>query len=280
MEDAKYFPVTLLFDFHYYHPYGNTPPEDLLQSITTDTPIPDVLLLGCGDLRSCLYTLWNNFDHRHARKFKGVHFVLNDNGAAVLARNIIFLYLCTQMPASHDDKVKWVASFWAIWYCHELLPHHKHVLRHALSNLLKWSESAKLWEESIDNPLRSLVQIPSVESISLVHKAWQKWYNNAFTVKEMKSNRSMFFKSRDTNILHSPMDHLYKYFGSVLLQNFSETERKLMKRDIRSYFKNGSAFGEEVLKLPSEKDTSVNCTFIDRPDGKYNLASLWFNSLQ
>jgi len=76
------------------------------------------------------------------------------------------------------------------------------------------------------------------------------------------------------------MDHLYKYFGSVLLQNFSETERKLMKRDIRSYFKNGSAFGEEVLNLPTEKDTSVNCTFIDRPDGKYNLASLWFNSLQ
>ncbi|XP_065897357.1 uncharacterized protein [Dysidea avara] len=271
MDDVKCFPVTSLFDFHYYHPYGNTPPDDLLQSITTDTPQPDVLLLGCGDLRSCLYTLWNNFDHRHARKFKGVHFVLNDTSAAVLARNVIFLYLCTQMPASHDDKVKWVASFWAIWYCHELLPHHKEVLMDALSNLLRWSESVEYWTESKDNPLRLLVRFPSVTSISLVHKAWKKWYNDAFTVKEMKNNRSMLFKSRNTDILHSPMDHLHKYFGSILLQNFSESERKQMKLDVRSYFKNGSAFGEEVLNLPAEKATSVNSTFIDRPDGKYNL---------
>jgi len=132
MDDTRYFPVTSSFIFSCYHPFGNTPPEDLLQSIT-DTPIPDILLLGCGDLRSCLYTLWNNFDHRHARKFKGVHFVLNDISAAVLTRNIIFLYLCTQMPVNHYDKLKWVASFWAIWYCHELLPHHKEILMNTLS---------------------------------------------------------------------------------------------------------------------------------------------------
>jgi len=143
MDNAKYFPVSLFSNFFYYHPYGNTPPENLLQSITETTSIPQILLLGCGDLRSCIFTLWSNFYHKHSRHFKGVHFVLNDGSAAVLARNIIFLYLCTQMPTNKKDKVKWVASFWSIWYCHELLPHHKEVLMSALSQLLKWSSSVE-----------------------------------------------------------------------------------------------------------------------------------------
>ena len=143
MSHSKYFPVTRFIDykFNYYYAYGNTPPEDLLQSITTDVSEPEVLLLGCGDIRSCLYTLWNNFDPRHSRHFKGVHFMLNDTSAAVLARNIMFLYLCTKMPSDKDDVMKWVASFWSIWFCHELLPQHKQVLMDALSQLLEWSKS-------------------------------------------------------------------------------------------------------------------------------------------
>ena len=117
MSNSKYFPVSRFTDHRkssFYYAYGNTPPEDLLQSITGDVSEPEVLLLGCGDIRSCLYTLWNNFDHRHSRQFKGVHFVLNDISAAVLARNIIFLYLCTKMPSDKDNVMKWLASFWSI----------------------------------------------------------------------------------------------------------------------------------------------------------------------
>ena len=271
MDDAKFFPVTSTFIFQCYHPFGNTPPEDLLQSLTTDTPRPDVLLLGCGDLRSCLYTLWNNFDHRHARKFKGVHFVLNDTSAAVLARNIIFLYLCTQMPVNHNDKVKWVASFWAIWYCHELLPHHKQVLRYALSNLLGWSADIESWKENKDNPLRSLVQFTSVASLSQIHQAWKNWYDDTLTVKEILTNRSDYFQLYNAKFQQNPMVQLHKYFGSILLKSISENERKILKRDVRSYFENGSVFGEEVLGLPVDEPTSVNSTFIERTGGKYNL---------
>ena len=271
MDDAKYFPVTSTFIFQCYHPYGNTPPEDLLQSITTDVPQPDVLLLGCGDLRSCLYTLWNNFDHKHARNFKGVHFVLNDINAAVLARNIIFLYLCTQMPTNSNDKVKWVAAFWAIWYCHELLPHHKRVLRYALSNLLKWSVSIESWKENKDNPLRSLVKYTTVASLSQIRQKWRNWYDETLTVKEMLTNRFTYFQLYSGKFHQNPMVQLQRYFGSILLQKFTESERKILKRDVRFYFKNGSAFGEEVLGLPVDESTSVNSTFIEIPGRKYNL---------
>lgn len=81
-------------DYHYYYPYGNTPAEDFLET-NINNPMPSVLVLGCGDLRSCLYTLWKNFDSsilEAPKRFKGVHFSLNDHSAAVLARNVIFLY--------------------------------------------------------------------------------------------------------------------------------------------------------------------------------------------
>lgn len=188
MDNTKYFPVTSFSNFFYYHPYGNTPPENLLQSIAGTTTNPQILLLGCGDIRSCFFTIWSNFYHKHSRHFKGIHFILNDNGAAVLARNIIFLYLCTQMPTDHTDRIKWVASFWSIWYCHELLPHHKELLMNALSHLLEWSESVETWSKSTDNPLRSLVQFGDITTLSNIHQAWKMWYNNTSTVEEMRKS--------------------------------------------------------------------------------------------
>ena len=148
----------------------HTPPEDFLQSITADVTKPEILLLGCGDIRSCLYTLWNNFDSRHSRHFKDVHFVLNDISAAILARNILFLYLCTKKPNDKNDVIKWVASFWSIWFCHELLPQHKEVLMDALSQLLKWSHNIQSWSEI---PLQKFIHFANSESLAKVHRIWQ-----------------------------------------------------------------------------------------------------------
>ena len=114
--------------FRHYYPFDNLPAEDLLLSVPgSENPTtllrPAVLSLACGDIRSCMYTLWKNFgmDGESCSTFKGVDFVLNDVSACVLARNVLFLYLCLQMP-KHDSKklkrewLEWIASVWAIWY--------------------------------------------------------------------------------------------------------------------------------------------------------------------
>ena len=96
MESLSPFPVTRFIhfgDFRYYYAYGNTPPDDLLQN-AHGAEEPNILLLGCGDLRSCFYTLWKNLRSGISKHFEGVHFVLNDNSSAVIARDIIFLHLC------------------------------------------------------------------------------------------------------------------------------------------------------------------------------------------
>ncbi len=78
--------------FRHYYPFGNTPAEDLLEHVPDSCKNPSVLQLGCGDIRSCFYTLWKNFDESHHGNFEGVTFHLNDYCAAVLARNVLFLY--------------------------------------------------------------------------------------------------------------------------------------------------------------------------------------------
>ena len=271
MDNAKYFPVSSFSNFFFYHPFGNTPPENLLQSITEPITNPNILLLGCGDLRSCFFTLWNNFYHKHSCHFKGVHFVLNDSSAAVLARNIIFLYLCTQMPADHSDRVKWVASFWSIWYCHELLPHHKEMLMNTLSQLIRWSDSVETWSKSTDNPLRLLVQFATISTLSKIRQAWEMWYNDTSTIEELRKSRAEYFKICNAKLLQHPIRQLFNYFGGILFKNLSLSECKSMKNDLNDYYKDGFAFAEGVLGLPQIDLKLVNSTFIVRSDGVYNL---------
>lgn len=271
MDDLKFFPVSSFLHFYIYHPYGNTPPEDLLQSVSRAFKQPKVLLLGCGDLRSCFYTIWNNFYKKHSSCFNGVHFVLNDSSAGVLARNIIFLYLCTQMPTNQNDMAKWIASFWSIWYCHELLPHHKEVLVNAISQLLKWSGSIEDWNESTANPLKSLVQFATATTLSKIHEIWKMWYNDTTTVEDMRSSRAAYFRILPTENLQNPMRLLFDFFGGILLKNLTAKERNKMKEEIAYYFKNGFVFAEEMFGLPLEEPKSANRTFIIRSDGVYNL---------
>ena len=266
MNDSNYFPVSRFTDYNYYYAYGNTPPEDLLQSITADVSEPEVLLLGCGDIRSCLYTLWNNFDPRHSRHFKGVHFVLNDISAAVLARNIIFLYLCTKMPSDKDDMIKWVASFWSIWFCHELLPQHKQVLMDALSQLLEWSKSIESWSERTD-----FIQFVTSESLAKVHKVWQRWYKDDRPVENVRTCRSKLLKVHNADYFQKAKTHLIRLFGNYLEGRLSDSERKRMKREFETYYQNGFAFVEGLLNLPMPASTSANSTFFEADDGTYNF---------
>jgi len=275
MSLPKCFPATRLIDynnFKYYYAYGNTPPEDFLQSVTPDISEPVILSLGCGDIRSCFYTLWNNFDQRHSRNFNGVHFVLNDNSAAVLARNIIFLYLCTKMPRDKDAIINWVASFWSIWYCLELLPQHKQLLMDALSQLLQWSKSIKSWSEQVDNPLRALVQFTTPASLTKIHGVWRMWYSDTRPVEQVRATRVKFLKDTRADEHHNlTQTHLVQLYGTYLSNKLSESDIKPIKGELDDHFKHGSVFAEKVLGLPVTSSRVINSTFFEHPDGTYTL---------
>ena len=237
-----------------------------------------MLLLGCGDIRSCLYTLWNNFDHRHSRQFKGVHFVLNDISAAVLARNIIFLYLCTKMPSDKDNVMKWLASFWSIWFCHELLPQHKQVLMDALSQLLDWSKSTESWLERTDNILREFIKFATSESLAKVHGIWQMWYSDDRPVNNIRTLRSRFLKICNADEFQDTKTHLIRLFGNYLGSKLSVSDCKHMKQEFECYYKNGFVFIDGLLNLSVPVSTSANTTFFEAGNGTYNLHGNLFHS--
>jgi len=273
MASSKLFPTTRYFNSVYYHPFGSTPPEDYLQSITDSIPTPRVLVLGCGDIRSCFYTIWNNFDPQHSRTFYGVDFILNDSSEAVMARNVLFLYLCTETPPLPIAGKKWIASIWSIWFCHELLPAHHKVLMSALSKLVEWSNDESSW--SNENPLRHFVEFVTPSTLEKLNKVWRKWINRTLIAEEMNMEKMKSFQSiQDSKpIENRTADVLKQCLGSAKVENLSFEKKQAMEKEISSYYKSGNAYAEKVLGIAMEEtvQTYYNNSFIERRDNTYTI---------
>jgi hypothetical protein len=258
--------------FRFYYAYGNTPAQDFLQNCPGETE-PYILVLGCGDIRSCFYSLWKNFDSISCPRFDGVHFVLNDISAAVLARNVLFLYLCLRMPEEEGDMKKWLSGMWAIWYCHELYPDHHRLLRDSLGALCKFSAD---WLSS-KNPLYPMVKFTSAATLCEVHKVWKMWLEgdvNISSVEAMHTARQSGL-ARHRQVLRTDAQISDYVMGCSVIpyetpSNRDKTEAQIS--EVRMYCKTGSAYAENVLEVKlSGSRTSVNFTLFERDDGKYSL---------
>ena len=292
MEATQYkkplFPVSRLQttdDFRYYITYGSTPAQDLLECVTTIKE-PVVLLLGCGDLRSVFYSIWKNFnatnnsnngDGQETYRFTRVKFVMNDYCAAVLARDILFLYLCVQRPKEEATNctAKWLGTIWSIWYCHELLSHHERTLSSALSTLVGFGAGMKAWSSS-DNPLGSFVNFSSKYILKEICDVWKMWQNKSFGVKSVAMVRADRLREKEISKLDSSGNEpLEEYYGPILSKTKAFERRKdAMSSETLAYEQSGTAFAECVLNesfIPSSAKTTVNHTFYERPDGAYSV---------
>ena len=284
-------------NFRYYYAYGNTQPEDLLEHIhRDDIVLPNVLLLGCGDLCSCFYTLWKNFDPIFGSKhFQGIHFSLNDYCSAVLARDVLFLYLIQQLHNLRHDEMKlkkWFCAIWAIWYSHELLPDHRQILKESLSLLHSFAESCSLWGQSSDNPLRNIVSFQEEETLTATRSVWKLWLklcdvNIDWISLKKESYKSEFAVSMKSEFMS--ITRCMKVLGLLSIDTCKE-EVERMNREFEKYYKSGCVFAEVTFQLsvPSskcEKFNIANPTFFEKED-LYTLhyASLpylcYFHTLQ
>ena len=260
-------------NFCYYYAYGNTPAEDFLQN-ANGLKEPDILLLGCGDLRSCFYTIWKNFNSSIPKHFDGVHFVLNDYSAAIIARDVLFLYLCIKMPHKEAVVKKWISAIWAVWFCHELLPDHKLVLVNALQELIKHSKSVIVWSD-ISNSLCKLVKFTSQDTLTAVRQTWVMWRTEEIgvkSVKQMNADRIAEQTAKIPDVAAAVAGTIMGSVSPLLMRTLPEKTVKLMEAESTNYFQNGSIFAEEVLEIPISRDsTSPNLTFYERKDGTYTM---------
>ena len=280
------FPLSRYFhfaNFWHYYAFGNSPAEDFLQSVSvSECCRPTILSLGCGDLRSCMFTILNNFGFEgdYCNGFKGVKFVLNDRSAAVLARNILFLHLCMIMPKDEIGKKEWIASVWSLWYNHELLPPHNAMLRSALDQLIEWSGT---WQDWSVCPLGKVVRYSSPAAFASVKKMWDLWYSHSFVkpVSNMKVARSdfqthhlkkRFGQSREDGLETITLNDLRLSLlksSSILFPQETVTK---MQAEYLAYLTEGTVWAEDVLNTPRlTSHTVVNPTLFEREDGEYTL---------
>ena len=274
-----YVPVRFIHygPFMYYYPYGNMPAEDLLEHVHfEDEREPAVLILGCGDINSCFFTLWKHFDPAvSGRHFFGVRFVLNDLCGAMLARNVLFLYLTMKIPpwTQSEAAKQWLSNMWAIWYCHELLPIHEETLKNALDNLMSFSESMESWSSTATNPLRKIVRVTDEGTLSKMRDAWKLWRTFQFGSVESVQ------KDRYGKVPHIGEDNmspcvmritpwLQATHGPVVTASMYDE----MNKEYSQYIDTGNVFAEPCLDLPYSTHSSiVNPTIFEREDKMYTL---------
>jgi hypothetical protein len=258
--------------FKFYYAFGNTPAEDLLQH-TMGNKNPAVLLLGCGDIRSCFYTLWRHFDSKISQQFNGVQFTLNDWSSAVLARNILLLYMCLKLPKGKKAKKKWLSSMWAIWYCHELYPDHQKALDDCLTFLVEKSGSVEQWADPDENPLGHLVHFTNSTTLKQISGVWGMWLErrvDVYSVEHMRSLRSMELRNRRVN----PDLEALAFSKAVTFISGDACHEKIMANipEASAYLKDGNCYAENVLDIKLRNlPTTVNLTLFEDSNGAYSL---------
>ena len=202
-QEERVFPLSRYFhyeNFRHYYAFGNSPAEDFLQSVApSECRRPSILSLGNGDMRSILFTIFKNFgfEGKNSDGFKGADFVLNDCSGAILARNIILLYLCMRMPEADVSKREWIASMWSLWYNHELLPRHDAMLSGALAELIQWSCTWQKWSEC---PLGGVVRFSSPATFATVKKFWELWHTHTMAKSVNDSTKCFSIQSPKEDI--------------------------------------------------------------------------------
>ena len=239
-------------------------------------------------MRSVMFTIFKHFgfEGENSNGFKGVRFVLNDKSAAVLARNILFLYLCVNMPEDELKQKEWIASVWSLWYNHELLPQHDALLFQALQQLIQWSCN---WQEWSNCPLGMIVQFSSPATFAKIKKVWYQWNSRCLgkSVDEVKKERGDFqshhmkpmrgyYKNREACL----KEVAYEDFNNYVMMNstcmyFLHPQETVttMENEYLHYLTEGTVWAESILDIPISnlKEVKVNPTLFEREDGMYTL---------
>ena len=301
MEKKQPYPVSRYLhgrELSVYYAYGGDEPKDLLESVADDSipASPSVLSLAHGDIRSCFYSIWRNFSRDGAGpgdRFSGVRFVLNDRSAAVLARNLLLLYLTLKMPSKKEDDElavkEWLAALWAIWFCHELRPEHRSTLNEALRQLVSWSSSLDRWNREASQ-FGVAVAFSSSATLSNIRSKWKMWLSGIHSVQSVEKVKQMRLRSmcqmhkesESTLEIQRFKDLSTHFVRSVhgveqkkLIYSHTCPKYQAMEEEMLLFFFYDTPFAEGILGLENDVvETSVNYTFFEHANGVYTFNPL------
>ncbi|TFY70580.1 hypothetical protein EVG20_g2432 [Dentipellis fragilis] len=177
----------------YLYAIGNTPAVCLTRDVAPEENV-DLLLLGCGDPRNVLFTVFCE----QSQSVRKLDFTCCDVEPAVLARNVILLSMIY-------DAEEYTGDIWNIFF-HMYLSDtsHTYLVDHC-RKLVGYSENISRWNRS---PYGSFLRMSTEYTLSELRRHWTLYVNmhnlpadrlatlhNAFT-KQGQSSSTM----HDTNL--------------------------------------------------------------------------------
>ncbi|KAJ7623509.1 hypothetical protein FB45DRAFT_1089047 [Roridomyces roridus] len=193
-----------LWPFTYFYPNGNSPAVCLTESLPAEEAA-EVLLLGCGDPRSILYTL----HVEPPTKRSSLNFTCCDIEPGVIARNVLLFSLIVD---GHEDHY-----IWNIFYHAKLDSRSFSVLMSQIKKLLGYTIDLAAWEKS---SYSKFLQFCSTYTLSQVH-SYLEVYAQAEQYTEAKHRQmfSCFTRTFEARIDpdHVILDHA---FAAALLEDW------------------------------------------------------------
>ncbi|KAG2347543.1 hypothetical protein BDR05DRAFT_958286 [Suillus weaverae] len=146
----------------FFYPIGNTSAVCLTQDLCP-TEIADVLLLGCGDPRHILYTVYTNSTGLQASR--KLDFTCCDLESAVIARNVILLTLLAD-----EGAVQKVSQIWNIFF-HFYLDKASHdLLISQCRKLVELSSDLDSWH---NGPYGHFLRMCTGDTLAELRRLWQ-----------------------------------------------------------------------------------------------------------
>ncbi|KAK6520052.1 hypothetical protein TWF506_000342 [Arthrobotrys conoides] len=156
------------FDPHRpFYPIGNSTAVNLAAHLPPEIDV-DALLLGCGDVRNILFTLFTESGKGHtagiSRKY---HFTCCDLEAGVIARNILILAMIMKNENAHE--------IWPIYYDFLIQNKYSDTIKKYVDQLLRSAEDINSWSNS---DIGRVLKFGSVQSLVAVKRIWEAWKND------------------------------------------------------------------------------------------------------
>ncbi|TFK16970.1 hypothetical protein FA15DRAFT_683641 [Coprinopsis marcescibilis] len=222
---------------YYFYPIGNTSAISLIGDLPLEEPAK-LLLLGCGDPRNVLYTIFTEPSH----PARVLDFTCVDFDPAVIARNILLFTMIV------DDQP--FDTIWNSFFHFRLDKSSRSALLAQCNKLLDLSDSLPSWSASVYAPY---IRLCTAYTLSEVRRHWKLYIDMPeLPESRLKAINATFTATANDNKGHSSV--AVRSVGPALVEAAS-----ILDQGFQNYWKTGTTFSDHKSISGA---TEINPTFV------------------
>ncbi|KAF5334453.1 hypothetical protein D9611_014489 [Ephemerocybe angulata] len=211
----------------FFYAIGNTSAVSVTMDLSPDEPAR-ILLLGCGDPRNVLYTIYTD----GTGATRPLDFTCCDIEPAVLARNVLLFTLITDGRHSED-------SIWNIFFHFRLDAKAHTLLIEQSKKLIDLSENPKTWRESAYG---SSLKMATDYTLSEVRRHWELYIGmQDLPAARRKALDAMFTAQGKENAQQGRCSTVTRSLGPLI----GHPSTSAIYDSLKTYWKTGTTFIDE-----------------------------------